>query len=63
MKLVHGIKLSQLSVSCVDQKLIINDIIWNNGMIEQDDSIIDFEIVPSSSFRVSMTITAHLYSL
>jgi hypothetical protein len=45
MNLLCGIKLHQLPVSFFELKLIGENIIWNNGMIEPDDPNIDFEIV------------------
>jgi hypothetical protein len=43
--LLCDIKLHQLSVSYVELKLIRDDIIWDNGVIEQTDPNIDFEII------------------
>jgi hypothetical protein len=43
--LLCEIKLHQLSVSFVEHKLIRDDIIWDNGVIEPTDPSIDFEIV------------------
>jgi hypothetical protein len=43
--LLCGIKLHQRPISSVKQKLIEDEIIWDNGVIKPADPNIDFEIV------------------
>jgi hypothetical protein len=45
MNLLCGIRLHQLPLSSVERKLIEDDIVWNNRVIEQADPNIVTEIV------------------